>query len=172
MQQYMKNLFYYLSLILISAILLSCRKNITGFGNRDFDAALSNYLSYADSVHYKNGFDYIVVDALQDKDSLKVSIYMLGGSYIFLETPNKIIDFINFKDHDILLYHDFPNDIINIKQNMKLNIIGDIVKKRYPNDYKKYSNDKNSVAPLIYDYMSMRLVFKKDKLVRCSRQYY
>jgi hypothetical protein len=161
-------LFYY---IIISCFLLSCSQKYK-IWNNEFKEALNNYYSYVDSVNYKQGFDYIYIEATQNRDSVLFLIYLCGGSYDFINEKDKIIDFYSYKGKDILFVGDFPNNIMNIQRNIKLNVIDDIVKVRYPEDYIKYLEDEHSVGPLIYDYMDMTLTFKHNKLISCKRQYY
>lgn len=156
----------------ITLLLLACKKEMKTWGNKDFKTAIDNYCQYVDSVSYRNNFDYIYVESNIKNDSTEFVIYLCGGSYDFLNEKERIIDFFVYKKYDILLLGDFPNEIVKINKNVHLNIINDIVKKRYPADYEKYLNDKRSVGPLIYDYMNMILIFKGDRLISCKREYY
>lgn len=156
----------------ITLLLLDCKKEMKTWENKDFKTAIDNYCQYVDSVSYRNNFDYIFVESNIKNDSTEFVIYLCGGSYDFLNEKERIIDFFNYQKYDILLIGDFPNEIVKINKNANLNIINDIVRKRYPVDYEKYLNDKRSVGPLIYDYMNMILLFKGDRLISCKRQYY
>jgi hypothetical protein len=140
--------------------------------NKEFKQAIDSYCEYVDSVGFKPNFDYIYIEALKSLDSTVFFVYLVGGAYDFLVDSKKIVDFIIYNKNDIMFIGDFPNDVVEIKKNKRLNIIDDILKVRYPNDYNKYLQDKHSVGPLIYDSMNMTLVFKKNKLISCKRQYY
>lgn len=168
----MKKLFYCSVLIIIVLIYCSCRNQEKSFKNKEFELALANYIEYVDSVQYKPSFDYILIDASGYADSTVFSIYLCGGSYVFLKSPEKVADFFSYKGYDVLLLGCFPNEVIPMEKNKNLNIVRDVVRKRYPGDYKKYLNDKYSVGPLIYDEMNMILVFKRTKLISCNRYYY
>jgi hypothetical protein len=158
-------------IFLLALLLNACNSSTIKFDNNEFAMAVDDYLIYVDSVNYKPDFDYIYIEAYNFKDSTAFRISLVGGSYDFLNEPNRIIDFGKYKGIDILLIGDFPNEIVNIKRNTRLNTMDEIVKQRYPEDYKKYLKDEHSVGPLIYDNMNMTLVFKKDKLISCKKQY-
>lgn len=167
----MKTLFKLL-IFLVSIYLLSCSEESVTWENKDFGMAVNNYCKYLDSVGYKHNFDYIFVKATTRNDSTLFLIYLCGGSYHFLKEQEEVIDFIQYKGYDILLKGDFPNRIVNIKRNDKLDIIDDIIKERYPKDYEKYVKNNNPVAPLIYDYMDITLIFKGTKLISYKKQSY
>lgn len=167
----MKNQIF-IMLFFITLLLFGCKKEMKTWENKDFKIALDNYCQFVDSVSYRNNFDYIFVESNIKNDNTEFVIYLCGGSYDFLNEKERIIDFFVYKKYDILLVGDFPNEIVQINKNTHLNIIRDIVKERYPEDYEKYLNDERSVGPLIYDYMNMILIFKGDKLISCKRQYY
>lgn len=152
-------------------LLTSCKSGNVKFDNNEFAKAFDDYLIYIDSVNYKPDFDYIYLEAFNFKDSTTFRISLVGGSYDFLNKANRIIDFEKYKGIDVLLIGDFPNEIVNIKKNTRLDAMNDIVRKLYPQDYKKYLKDEHSVGPLIYDNMNMTLVFKKGKLISCKKQY-
>ncbi len=152
-------------------LLTSCKSGNVKFDNNEFAKAFDDYLIYIDSVNYKPDFDYIYLEAFNFKDSTTFRISLVGGSYDFLNKANRIIDFEKYKGIDVLLIGDFPNEIVNIKKNTRLDAMNDIVRKLYPQDYKKYLKDEHSVGPLLYDNMNMTLVFKKGKLISCKKQY-
>jgi hypothetical protein len=152
--------------------LISCNKANKIGKNKEFEAALGNYFKYVDSVGFKHNFDYIFIEATKNRDSTVFVIYLYGGAYYFLHYTERIIDFTDYKKYEIVLIGDYPNDVVNVGRNKKLNIVNDILKVRYPKDYNKFLKDNHSVAPLIYDYMDMTLIFKQDKLISCKRQFY
>lgn len=137
--------------------------------------AIIKYYNYIDSVNYQidNYHEYIYIQAAKSYDTTTFTIFLWGGAYIFCDPieKEKIFDLVIYKNHYLLLTGDYPNEVINITKNKELNPI-DIVKTKYPDQYKKYLKDKLSVGPLIYDYMNMTLIFKKGKLISCKRQYY
>lgn len=142
------------------------------FYNKTFEDELTNYCNYLDTVEYKKGFDFIYVDAHVNNDSVVFKIYLSGGSYALLEYEKSIIDFINFRGFDVLLLGDFPNKVVPIPRNQSLKVLDNIVKKRYPNEYDMIIKKNVIPAPVIYDYMSMNLVFIKGKLICSKRVYY
>jgi len=152
--------------------LLSCNKAKEIWMNKDFKTAIDNYYSYLDSIEFDQDYDFILIDAIENKDSTIFEICLYGGSYCFLSKPESIVDFLSYRKFDVLLVGDYPNEIVNIEKNRNLNTIQDIVKIRYPNDYTKYLKNKHSIGPLIYDYMDMTLVFRNNKLISCKRQYH
>jgi hypothetical protein len=167
------------NLILISFCLLtinSCGHNQKKIiANKDFLVHLDEYIKYVDSSgSYKNNHDYIYLEAIKSKDTTKLIITLVGGSYEFLKHPYRtnIIDFFNYRGYKILLIGDFPNDIIQNKLNENLNIDNEIVKKYYPEDYSKWQKDSLSVGPLIYDYMGIFLTYKNNNLIYYHKQYY
>jgi len=164
------NIFIFVSLIL--GFILSCNtKSSKKWENIEFEKAMNSYRKYVDTIGFKNNFDFILVKAKKNKDSTLFIIYLCGGGYTFLEYKDRVIDFFTYQGIDILLLGDFPNEIVNIDKNKALDI-EDIVRKRYPSDYKKYLIDTHSVPPMICDFMNMTLTFKKNKLVNCKREYY
>jgi hypothetical protein len=155
----------------ISLILISCSSPEIlkqKIGNKNFESALNEYYEYLDSITNRQG-SYVIVNAEQLNGSLVISIHFGGGSYNFFH--ENVVDFLSYKNYDVLLIGDFPNKIINIIKTKKSNI-ENIVKKRYPDDYRNYLLDKSSVGPLMYDYMKMILVFKNNKMISCERVYY
>jgi len=166
----MKNLFI---LCLLFLSLCNCtNKNNYEWSNNEFAEAIDNYCRYVDSIESEHVNEYLYIESKIRNDSTLFLITLGGGSYDFLFKRNRIINFFNYKGFDVLLLGDFPNAIVNIEKNKNLDVIEDVVKVRYPNDYNKFLKDTNSVAPLIYDFMGMRLVFRNNKLISCKRQYY
>jgi hypothetical protein len=169
----MKKLAVFVILFLMIILLNSCNKEKFTWENKEFKSAIDYYCKYIDSSnYYEQNFDYMYIKAAVKSDSTVFMIYLDGGAYIFLTETSSITDFFVYNKHDVLLTGDFPNKIVNIKKNKRLNIIDDILKVRYPSDYKKYLHDKSTVGPLIYDYMNMTIIFKENKLISCKRQYY
>jgi hypothetical protein len=164
----MKNLIYLFSFALL--LLISCERNRIKFNNVELSKAIENYCFYLDSLKDLKASDYIYMESFDFKDSIIFKISLVGGSYYFLNEQERIIDFGFYNDYQILLLGDFPNAVVNNKKNKQFNVIDNIVKKRFNEDYIKYLNDKLSIAPLIYDYMTLTLTFKEGKLVRYSRQ--
>lgn len=161
----------FINLSLLLLILSDCKgQNV--FKNRAFEGELTNYCNYLDTVECKKDYDYILIKATSYKDSVTFEIYLNNGAYEFLEYKDSIIDFFNFKGYDVMLLGDFPNEVVSNAENQKLNVLEGIVKNRYPKEYKKYLQNKEIPAPLIYDYMSMNLVFLKGKLICSKRTYY
>jgi hypothetical protein len=142
------------------------------FYNKTFEDELTNYCNYLDTVGYKKGFDFIYVDAHVNNDSVVFKIHLSCGSYELLEYEKSIIDFISFKGFDVLILGDFPNTVVPISHNQSLKVLDNIVKKRYPNEYAMIIKKNEIPAPVIYDYMSMKLVFLKGKLICSKRVYY
>lgn len=168
----MKKNVFFIAILPLILVLISFNQEIKIWENKDFETAIDNYCKYVDSTSYKKNFDYIYVKATKKNNRVEFIIYLSGGSYDFIEKKERIIDFFSYKGHDILLIGDFPNEVVNIKKNNSLNVLEDVVKKRYHVDYDKFIQEKFAPAPLIYDYMNMTLIFKNDKLVSCKRQYY
>jgi len=144
---------------------ISCKdvKNI--WGNNEFEKAINAYCTYADSVRFRSDFEYICIEGSTRGDSSFFVICVDGGSHIFVTETDRIIDFFNYKNHNILLVGDFPNKIVNISKNKRLDPIEDIVKNKYPSDYQDYHDSDYHNGPLIFDFKSMYLIFKKDKLI-------
>ena len=159
----------FLTLLLVFTF---CDKEYKYWKNNEFESAINQYITYLDSVNNNLDSDYIYIEANQMNDSTKFNIYLWSGAYPFLNYSDKFIDFFKYKKHNVLLIGDFPNPVLRIKKNVKINVINDIIKKRFPKDYEKYIRDNNSVGPLLYDYMDMTLIFKQDQLFSLKRQYY
>lgn len=151
---------------------IACKKATFTWENKEFEASINDYCEYLDSVKRQSNFDYIYVEASNISDSTIFTIYLSGGASDFINDANRIVDFRGYKKYDIMLIGDFPNCIISLSKQINQNYISDLVKKRYPKDYYMYLRDNKSPAPLIYDYMTMYLTFKKGKLVNTKRQYY
>ena len=111
----------------------------------------------------------IRIDAEEAGDSTVFSIYLDGGASPFLNETNRIRGFFRYKKYDLLLSGDYPNRIVHFERHQNLNLLENVVKVRYPDAYKKYLKDKSPVAPIMSDNMGMTLVFKKNRLVRCTR---
>ena len=137
-----------------------------------FKKALDDYTKYIDSIGYNKDSEYIYIEAKRVSDSTKMLIYLDGGSYSFIAEKDYIIDLFSYGNYNVLLVGDFPNEIIKIKKNEDLNVLEDIVRKKYPTDYEKYVMDDHSVVPLIYDSMNLKLIFKNGKLCYCKKQYF
>jgi hypothetical protein len=141
--------------------------------NREFLLHLDEYLQYVDSTkEYTDDFDYIYVEATSRFDSTFFLITLMGGSYTFIDEMNRIKNFIRYKDFNLLFVGDYPNQVIDIRPDKKIDIINDILKKYYKEDYDKYQKDPGSIVPMIYDYMSYNLTYKQDKLISTKKQYY
>jgi len=138
--------------------------------NKEFEAAIDNYCKYADSSEHRDS-DYIYVEAEKRNDCTVFVILLAGGAYAFVNGTKPVIDFVKYKNYDILLVGDFPNQILNIEKNRKLNV-EDIVKVRFPLEYERYVKMKLFAPPLIYDYMNMTLTFKERKLINRKIEYY
>jgi hypothetical protein len=155
--------------------LSSCKESVKLQKNKEFESAINDYCRYLDTLpkyEYKDGFDYIYIEASQSEDITSFLITLWGGSYKFMNRQDKIKGFFKYKNYDILLFGDFPNEIVDIKVSINLNSINEIVQKRYPTDYNKYLKDKSTVGPLMYDYMNMTLIFKGDQLITYKREIY
>ena len=159
-------------LLTLLLVLTFCNKEFSFWGNREFESAINQYINYLDSVEYNLDSDYICIEANQMNDSTKFNIYLWAGAYPFIRYSDTFIDFIKYKKHNLLIIGDFPNRVLRVNKNVKINIINDIIKKKYPKDYEKYLLDNMSVSPLLYDYMDMTLIFKQDRLLSLKRQYY
>jgi len=144
---------------------ISCKDVKNVWENNDFEKAINAYCTYADSVGYLKNFDYILIEGIKRGDSIFFKVFLWGGAYIFITEKERIIDFINYKNHDMLLLGDFPNSIVDISKNKHLNPVEDIVKNRYPSDYRNLFYYNRDIGPLIYDYKTMDLIFTKNKLI-------
>jgi len=151
---------------------MSCNEKTKKWSNKDFEACINSYCSYLDSVGFTPDFDYIIVEAKKNDINTVFTIHLSGGAYHFLNEPEGIIDYFEYRGHYILLIGDFPNEIQKTTKNKQINIINDVIKKEYPEDYEKYLNNDYPFLPLIYDYMTMTLIFEDSRLVKCRRQYY
>jgi hypothetical protein len=155
--------------------LSSCKESVKLWKNKEFESAINDYCRYLDTLpnyEIRNGFDYIFIEATQNEDITSFIITLSGGSYNFLNQQDNIKGFFRYKNYDILLLGDFPNEIVDIKMNLTVNSINEIVRKRYPTDYNKYLKDQSSVGPSMYDYMNLTLIFKGDILITYKRQIY
>jgi hypothetical protein len=160
----------YLYFCFILCDITSCKEENKKWQNIQFKEAIDYYCKYVDSIGYKQNYEYIYVEAKRNNDSIVFLIYLCGGAYDFLVNRENIIDFFYYKRFEIMLVGDFPNEVVNIEKNKKLNLFK-IAKARYPRDYNKYLNDSLSVGPLIYDTKNMTLIFKEGKLVNSKFQY-
>ncbi len=136
--------------------------------NNDLKSALNEYYEYMDSTANGQGY-YVIVNAEKKDDSLVISIHYSWGPYNFFH--NDVIDFLTYGNHDILLTGAFPNKIINVKKK-KWPYIENIVKEKYPDEYIMYLHNPSSVGPIMSDDMQMNLVFKRNRIISCKRQYY
>ena len=160
----MKNIFY---LIIIALLMFSCNNaNKFPSNNKEFVKQIDSYLTYIDSTEiYEKDYDYIYIKSICRNDTSYFIIYISGGAYDFTNSKYDFIDFIKYKDYDILLKGDFPNRIVNVLKNENKKLSLEIVKERYPNAYKEYLINPNRVAPLCGDPKEIELWFYKDKLI-------
>jgi len=147
------------------------------FENKDFRDNIDFYLKYLSDKDYNKEHEYIYIRAelSKTKTTTKTTfiIYLVGGIYDFFNESKKIIDFIDYKNYNMLLVGDFPNNVVNIKKNMNLNISTDILEKYFKKDYEKYKLTKREPAPEIYDYMNMTLEFNdKGHIILMKCEYY
>ena len=143
------------------------------FENKDFRDNIDLYLKYLSDKNYHKEHEYIYARAETSKTKTSFLIYLSGGSYHFFNDSLKIIDYIDYKNYKILLVGDFPNNVVNIKKNLHLNISKDILLKYFKKDYEKFKLNGYEPAPEIYDYMSMKLEFnKKGNIILTKCQYY
>jgi len=171
----MDKIFFYFIFFSTMLNFNSCKESVKSWKNKEFQSAINDYCSYLDKLpknEIKHGFDYIYIEATQNEDITSFLITLCGGSYKFLNRKDKIKGFFKYKSYDILLFGDFPNEIVNFHKNISLNSMDEIIRKRYPSDYNKFLKDKSSVGPLMYDYMNMTLIFKGGKLINYERQIY
>lgn len=89
-----------------------------------------------------------------------------------LYDQQRFVDFFEYKGYDILLLGDFPNDVIRISKNKKIDMIEDLVRVKYPQDYQDYLKDPHSVKPLPGEEMEMVLTFCKNRFISCKRNYF
>lgn len=136
--------------------------------NNDFKSAINEYYKYMDSTAYDPGY-YVIVNAEKTNDSLVLSIHYSWGSYNFFQKD--VVDYLKYRHHEVLLTGAFPNRIIYVKKK-KWPYIENIIKEKYPDEYKKFLNNPSSVGPIMSDDMEMSLVFKRNRMLSCKRQYY
>jgi len=150
--------------------LFSCKQRGFIVENKTFESAFNQYCYYIDSLNeYRQCFDFIEIDAKKSHNYTYFKIHLSGGGYPSIH--KSIIDFLKYKKYDVILVGDYPNEIITLHKNQNLNPIIDIIKKRYPEDYKKYIIDKRLVPPLIYDYKILKLKFANHKLIHSEISY-
>jgi len=134
--------------------------------NKEFVNQLDSYLKYIDSnSFYKKDRDYISIVSQFSNDTTFFVFYISDGAYQFIEEKNEFIDFIRYKDYDFLLLGNFPNQIVNNQRNENKNLPLEIVKERYPKEYKEYLINPKRVYPYIIDLKEIELWFYKDKLI-------
>jgi hypothetical protein len=162
---------FVLPFILIFCILstVRCQEKAWITENKDFLNGIQEYYKYLDSLKVNKDYHYVIVDASKKHDTTELVIYYYGGSYPFFINKGKFIDFINYEGYDLFFLGDFPNPVINIACNKQLNILNDIIKNKFPNEYKYYIKGNYVAEPLICDYMELILSFKSNKLVRKNR---
>ncbi|MDP4202533.1 MAG: hypothetical protein Q8861_07540 [Bacteroidota bacterium] len=161
----------YCTLLLVFLIcLFSCGQHDFKVDNKTFESALNQYCCYVDSLNeYRKDFDFIEIDAKKNQNCTYFKIHLSGGGYPFIH--KSVIDFLKYKKYDVILVGDYPNEIITVHKNQKINPVVDILKERYPEDYKKYTVDKRLVPPLIYDYKILKLKFVNRKLIYSEISY-
>jgi len=141
------------------------------FENKDFRENIDLYFKYLSDKNYDKEHEYIYVRAETSKTKTSFIIYLNGGSYVFFNDSIRIIDYINYKNYNMLLVGDFPNNVVNIKKNMNLNISKDIIQKYFKKDYEEFKLTKREPAPDMYDYMNMSLEFNEEGhiiLMKCE----
>ena len=164
----MKYLSHYHYLIIALMFFFNISNGQQKFQNIEFNTILNSYIQYIDSIKPKHGKDFIEISARLKEDTIIFDITLSGGSYSFIKEANNIIDYFDFNGTKILLMGDFPNEIVNLKKNEHLNILEDIVKKKYYTDYLKFKKNPHLVLPLIYDYKELIISFIKNKLIDCK----
>jgi hypothetical protein len=143
------------------------------FENKDFRNNIDLYLKYLSEFYYNKEHEYIYVRAETSKTKTSFIIYLCGGSYYFFRDSSKIIDYIDYKNYNMLLVGDFPNIVVNIKKNLRLDITKGILLKYFKKDYEKFKLTKYGPAPEIYDYMNMSLEFnEKGHIILLKCEYY
>jgi len=152
---------------------ISCIKPQKFTADRKFLNEIDYYIKYIDSTgDYKNNFDFIDILAKKKHDTVDFTVTLYGGSYIFLHRQYSVKDFLTYKGYSIVLRGDFPNSIVSMETDKHLDIVNDIVKKYYKEDFKKFKKDSLSVGPLIYDYMGLFLTYRQDSLIKKKEEYY
>lgn len=170
----MRNSLLKIVILILSIIgFTSCTEKKEVFENKEFCNYLNSYLQYLDSINDSNKeFDYICIQSKTKKDTTFLTIHLSGGAYRFISYKSEVIDFINYKTYKVLLIGEFPNKVLEINKNNHLDITKDILLKYYRKEYEKFLESSSPIPPLIYDYMTMYLIFKNDKLLSCKREYY
>ena len=148
-----------------------CQEKALIAENKDFLKGIQEYYKYLDSLKVDKDYHYVIVDATKKHDSTELVIYYYGGSYPFFNNKGRFIDFFNYEGYDLFFLGDFPNPVLNITCKKQLNILNDIIKKKFPNEYKYYVKGNYIAEPLICDYMELNLLFRNNKLVRKTRVY-
>lgn len=120
---------------------------------------------FVDSSVFNQNYDYIEVNSTHKYHCTVFEITLSGGAYDFIQNREGIAGFIPYKNTFILFSGDYPNTIVKIKNSISKEEAETVISLRYPDDFKRYIKDKNSVAPRIYDYENLVLSFKGDSLV-------
>ena len=80
--------------------------------------------------------------------------------------------FMEYDNHNIMLVGDYPNNVINFSKNKNLDLINDVLKTKFPEDFKKYSIDPHSVQPILNDRMGMVIKFYEGRMILYKRNYF
>jgi hypothetical protein len=168
----MKNAYYLWLVVILTFQFCERNQKQVRFENKEFEHNLIEFLRYIDSSGYKQDFDYIIVECSTTKDSTQFSIYKSAGAYSMIYHLEQFVDYFNYKGHNILLLGHFPNNIVKILKNKKINVVEDIVKAKYPQDYNDYLQNPRWVKPIQSDEMEMVLTFYKDKFISCKHNYF
>lgn len=161
-----------LMLVLFALSIMSCTQRDVSFNNKEFERNLSAYLSYVDSIEYIQDRDFVIVKSTTEGDTIRFSICKSGGAYCLIHDMHQFVDYFKYKKYDMLIIGHFPNDVIQISKNNKINVIENVVRVKFPNDYKDYLQNPHSVKPLPGEEMEMVLTFYKDKFISCKRNYF
>jgi len=161
-----------LMLVLFALSIMSCTQRDVSFNNIEFERNLSAYLSYVDSIEYIQDRDFVIVNCTTEGDTIRFSIYKSGGAYSMIHHVQQFVDYFEYKKYDLLIIGNFPNDVIQISKNNKINVIEDIIRVKFPQDYQTYLQNPYWVKPLPGENMEMVLTFYKDKFISCKRNYF
>jgi hypothetical protein len=154
--------------IIFVIIFISCQDNVSiNRCNHIFVQEIENYIGFIDTGNkFNRQKDFLYIEAANSGDTTNIVITAYSGAYILLNPPNDLINFIVYKDYNILFQGKDNNKIIVIDHNKDLKYYENIAEEIYPEEFQLFKENRLNLVPSLVHFSKMKLVFLNNKLIK------